>query len=122
MAVQRWATALLGLAVVALPVLLVVRNFQPPKAIGAAPAAAADDGKGTIAAGAGTGAGAILGDAGVPLLLSDLLANEPRMDGGTGGTMFDGSPVPMLPMDAPRTVRFGVVLVSYEGAQPSPTA
>jgi hypothetical protein len=120
MAVQRWATTLLGLAVVALTVWLVVRNFQPPKAIGTAPAAAADDGK--LAPAVGAGGGGALGDGGVPLLLSDLLQNEPRMDGGAGGTMFDGSPVPMLPMDAPRTVRFGVVLVSYDGAQPSPAA
>jgi hypothetical protein len=131
MAVQRWATTLLGLAVVALAVWLVVRNFQPPKAIGTAPAAAAGDGKLGYGDGgaAGLGAGAGLpgegrdrGDGGVPLLLSDLLENEPRMDGGAGGTMFDGTPVPPLPMDVPRSVRFGVVLVSYDGAQPSPTA
>jgi hypothetical protein len=124
MAVQRWATTLLGLAVVALAVWLVVRNFQPPKAIGTAPSAAADDGKLAFGDGgaAAPGAGAALGDGGVPLLLSDLLENEPRMDGGAGGTMLDGSPVPAVPMDAPRSVRFGVVLVSYDGAQPSPTA
>ncbi len=127
MAVQKWATTLLGLAVVLLAVWLVVRNFQPPKAIGTAPTAAADDGKGLMFAygdgGTGSaGGGAALGDGGVPLLLSDLLENEPRMDGGAGGTMFDGSPVPPLPMDVPRSIRFGVVLVSYDGAQPSPTA
>jgi len=124
MAVQRWATTLLGFAVVALAVWLVVRNFQPPKAIGTAPAAAADDGKVAYGDGgaAGLGTGGALGDGGVPLLLSDLLENEPRMDGGAGGTMFDGSPVPALPMDVARSVRFGVVLVSYDGAQPSPTA
>jgi len=124
MAVQRWATTLLGFVVVALAVWLVVRNFQPPKAIGTAPAAAADDGKVTYGDGGtvGLGAGGALGDGGVPLLLSDLLENEPRMDGGAGGTMFDGSPVPALPMDVARSVRFGVVLVSYDGAQPSPTA
>ncbi len=124
MAVQRWATTLLGFAVVALAVWLVVRNFQPPKAVGTAPAAAADDGKVPYGDGgaAGFGAGGGVGDGGVPLLLSDLLENEPRMDGGAGGTMFDGSPVPALPMDVARSVRFGVVLVTYEGAQPSPTA
>jgi hypothetical protein len=125
MAVQRWATTLLGLVVVGLTVWLVARNFQPPKAIGTAPAAAADDGKLGYGDGgaSGMGGGASFGDGGVPLLLSDLLENEqPRMDGGAGGTMFDGSPVPMLPMDAPRSVRFGVVLVSYDGAQPSPSA
>jgi hypothetical protein len=41
------------------------------------------------------------------------------MDGGAGGTMPDGSPVPPLPLGVPRSVRFGVVLVSYAGAQPS---
>lgn len=127
MAVQKWATTLLGLAVVLLAVWLVVRNFQPPKAIGTAPTAAADDGKGLMVAygdggAASAGGGATLGDGGVPLLLSDLLENEPRMDGGAGGTMFDGSPVPPLPLDVPRSIRFGVVLVSYDGAQPSPTA
>lgn len=128
MAVQRWATTLIGLAVVVVAVWLVVRNFQPPKAVGSAPAAAAEDGRGlygdagSALVGANAGGGGALGDAGVPLLLTDLLENEPRMDGGAGGTMFDGSPVPPLPMDVPRSVRFGIVLVSYDGAQPSPTA
>ena len=44
---------------------------------------------------------------------------EPRINGGPGGTLLDGSPVPLLPLNAPRQVRFGVVLVSYAGAQPS---
>lgn len=126
MAVQRWATTLLGLAVVVLAVWLVARNFQPPKAIGTAPTAAADDKGLTFASDGGApaamGGGGAIGDAGVPLLLSDLLDDEPRMDGGAGGTMFDGSPVPGLPMNVPRSVRFGVVLVSYDGAQPSPAA
>ncbi len=33
--------------------------------------------------------------------------------------MSDGTAVPPLPFNAPRQVRFGVVLVTYEGAQPS---
>jgi hypothetical protein len=33
--------------------------------------------------------------------------------------MLDGTPVPGLPLGVPRQVRFGVVLVSYAGAQPS---
>ena len=32
---------------------------------------------------------------------------------------MDGTPVPPLPTGTPREVRFGVVLVSYTGAQPS---
>jgi parvulin-like peptidyl-prolyl isomerase len=33
--------------------------------------------------------------------------------------MPDGTPVPPLPLTVPRQVRFGVVLLSYAGAQPS---
>jgi hypothetical protein len=123
---QRWVTPLVGLAVVVLAVWLVARNFQPPKAIGHDPtphaSASAAEGGGLAAAGAlsDAGAAAAVDDAG-PLLLSDLLGNEPRMDGGAGGTMPDGTPVPPLPLSVPRQVRFGVVLVSYAGAQPSAT-
>lgn len=53
--------------------------------------------------------------------MSDLVAAESdrRGDGGIGSAMPDGTPVPMLPANTPREVRFGVVLVSYAGAQPS---
>jgi len=122
---QRWVTTLVGLAVVVLAVWLVARNFQPPKAIGKDPSpatsgSAAVDGGGLMFALGDAGAPvAATGDDGGPLLLSDLLGNEPRMDGGAGGTMLDGTPVPPLPLGVPRSVRFGVVLVSYAGAQPS---
>jgi hypothetical protein len=119
---QRWVTTLVGLAVVVLAVWLVAHNFKPPQAIGhdphPAPSGSASDGGATPAT-AGTGSGGFEGDAGVPLLLSDLLNNEPRLDAGAGSTMPDGTPVPPLPLTVPRQVRFGVVLVSYAGAQPS---
>lgn len=41
-------------------------------------------------------------------------------DGGVGFVMPDGTPVPLLPQGAPRNVRFGVVLVSYTGAEDAP--
>jgi hypothetical protein len=119
---QRWLTTLVGLAVVGLAVWLVARNFQPPKAIGHDPtprAATSVQDAGTAAQLAAVGAGPSAGDDGGPLLLSDLLGSEPRMDGGAGGTMPDGTPVPPLPLSVARQVRFGVVLVSYAGAQPS---
>lgn len=120
MAMQRWVTTLVGAAVVLLAVWLVARNFQPPKAIGKDPhpRTVVEDGGTMQALGA-----ALSADGGLPLLLTDLL-NEPgvRVDAGVGATLFDGSPVPPLPLNAPRQVRFGIVLVSYEGAQPSPTS
>ena len=117
---QRWVTTLVGLAVVVLAVWLVVHDFKPPKAIGHDPnpppsASAATDGGAPLALAGDAGGG--FGEGG-PLLLSDLLS-EPRMDAGVGGTMLDGTPVPGLPLTVPRQLRFGVVLVSYAGAQPS---
>jgi hypothetical protein len=126
---QRWVTTLVGLAVVVLAVGLVVHDFQPPRPIGHDPnpqAAALDAGPDTGASDLG-GTMSALGataqpaeDAG-PLLLSDLVAPEGdrRMDGGVGTALPDGTPVPPLPANVPRQVRFGVVLVSYAGAQPS---
>jgi hypothetical protein len=119
--VERWVMRLMGLTVVVIAVWLVAHNFQAPKAIGHDPAprpsASVDDGGGVLFA---------LGDAGLPfegdagpLLLSDLLGADPRMDAGVGGRMPDGTAVPPLPLTVPRQVRFGVVLVSYSGAQPS---
>lgn len=123
---QRWVTTLVGVAVVALAIWLVARNFQPPKAIGHDPsphaASVADGGGGTMYAYGDGGAAALLEDAGSPLLLTDLLQAEPRTDGGAGGVMPDGSPVPSLPLAVPREVRFGVVLVAYDGVQPGPGA
>jgi len=119
--IERWVTTLVGLAVVVVAVWLVAHNFQPPKAIGhdpaPRPAASVDDGGGLMFA-LGDGGGALEGDAG-PLLLSDLLGPDPRIDAGVGGRMPDGTAVPPLPLSVPRQVRFGVVLVSYAGAQPS---
>jgi hypothetical protein len=41
-------------------------------------------------------------------------------DGGVGFAMPDGTPVPPLPPNTPRAVRFGVVLVAYAGAEDAP--
>ncbi|MGH7295722.1 MAG: peptidylprolyl isomerase [Polyangiaceae bacterium] len=117
---QRWVTTLVGLAVVVLAVWLVAHNFRPPQAIGHDPHPVPSASASAVDAGsaAATGAPAATDAGSGPLLLSDLL-DERRMDAGAGGTMLDGTPVPPLPLTVPRQVRFGVVLVSYAGAQPS---
>jgi PPIC-type PPIASE domain len=117
---QRWVTTLAGAAVVVLAVWMVVHNFRPPRAIGTEEAAdgAADahaDHDGSLAASVG---GGVSGEDSGLLVLSDLPVREMRGDGGAGTTMPDGSPVPSLPLAVPRQIRFGVVLVSYAGAQP----
>ena len=55
-----------------------------------------------------------------PLLLSELVDRDGRRLAGPWLRLADGSPVPPLPSDAPKQVRFGVVLVTFAGAQPSP--
>jgi hypothetical protein len=123
---QRWVTTLVGLAVVVLAVWLVARDFKPPRPIGHDPnprpasSELADGGPTLFALGdAGAGLAALtIPDDGGPLSLEDMMT-APRLDGGTGATMLDGSPVPPLPPTVPRQVKFGVVLVSYLGAQPS---
>jgi hypothetical protein len=117
---NRWATTLVGAAVVVLAFWIVVREFHLPRAIGPAAAphkagATADDDAGLLYA---YGEGGAPSDDGGALLWADLRAGEARGDAGTGATMPDGSPVPPLPFAAPHQVRFGVVLVSYAGAQP----
>jgi PPIC-type PPIASE domain len=103
---------------------VVARPFHPPTPIGHDPNghaladAGADEARAPMFALADAGA---TGDDAGPLLLSDLVAAETdrRQDAGIGVAMPDGTPVPALSFTAPREVRFGVVLVSYTGAQPS---
>jgi hypothetical protein len=118
---QRGVTIIVGIAVVALAVWVVVKDFQPPKPMGHDPNAHAshdagdDNGDQLLFAYADAAptedAGALfVGD------LGDLAFPSAR---GDGGVLFDGTPIPPLPFNAPRQVRFGVVLVAYAGAQPS---
>ena len=113
---QRWASTLVGLAAVLLAVWLVARSFHPPKAIGHDPGAQ-DAGEEVAAAPPSADAGPAA-DAGA-FVLGELPIPELRVDGGPGTTLPDGTPVPPLPLSVPRQVRFGVVLVSYAGAQAS---
>ena len=115
---QRWVTTVVGLAVVALAVWIVVGGLRPAAlASRDSGSRVVDGGGGDPDAGASASAAAST-DAGT-LRGADLVAPEVRLDGGAGSTMPDGTPVPSLPFGVPRQVRFGVVLVSYAGAQPS---
>jgi len=54
--------------------------------------------------------------------LPPITGPDTRGDGGVGNRMPDGTPVPSLPTTAPKTVRFGVVLVQYAGAEGAPAS
>ncbi|MGD0675380.1 MAG: hypothetical protein ABSC94_08175 [Polyangiaceae bacterium] len=116
---RRRATTLVGLLVVVLAIWLVARDFHPPRAIGRPASPEAADGgadrDGLLFAYADA---AVAGEGGA-FFSGDLSAQDVHLDAGVGTTLLDGTPVPPLPPTAPRQVRFGVVLVSYSGAQAS---
>ena len=120
---ERWVTTLVGLAVVVLAVWLVAHNFQPPTPDRARPVAAPRGvrdgrrGRSDVRAGGRRrqcrerrGAAAAHRSARGPIHGSTR---------GSAPRCSTGPPVPALPLSVPRQVRFGVVLVSYAGAQPS---
>jgi hypothetical protein len=112
---------------VALAFAVVVHGFRPPKPIGhdpnmrdgAADAHESDSApsESALAAGARGGTSEDSGEAMWPELADPAMGG----DGGSAGPagLIEGMPVPPLPASAPRTVRFGVALVSYAGAQPN---
>lgn len=120
---QRWLTLLLATAAIALAAVLTaqsVSSWRPWRA----PSDAAADAASTDAAVASLDDGGTdwLGDA-EPSAMPLFPTSEPRRDGGTGFRLFDGSEVPPLADGAPLRVRFGVVLVTYLGAElASPSA
>jgi hypothetical protein len=122
---QRWITRVVGVAVVVFAVWMVARNVHAPQPIGRLELgtdAGEDDGGGILTAygdAAAAPAAASADDGGAPLFLTDLLLPGSPGDAAVGSTLADGTPVPPLPRAAPRQVRFGVVLVSYAGTQPS---
>jgi hypothetical protein len=120
---QRRLTTLVGAVVVVFALWIAARSFHMPKPVGRGlpsgiSGASADDGGGLMYAYGD--AGQVSGDGG-SFGWSDLVGGDMRSDGGAGTLLPDGSPVPPLPVAIPRQIRFGVVLVSYAGAQPNPT-
>jgi hypothetical protein len=67
-------------------------------------------------AGAGIDAGVLIADAAAAP--DDTLEPPPAPDGGF--RLADGTPIPPLGARAPKQVRFGVVLVTYAGAEGAP--
>ncbi|MDP9036553.1 MAG: peptidylprolyl isomerase [Myxococcota bacterium] len=118
---QRSITAWIGLVAVVAAVGVVMRSRRGPTRTSPATTS-------RISTTAREGNDALLfalGDAAVlenddgALLRSDL----PQRDlppPGAGSLPNGGMPVPPLPLSAPRQVRFGIVLVSFNGAQATP--
>ncbi len=109
-ATTRALSIVLGLAAVGLAVALswqAVTKWKPAVSDGGADGGAASS---------------FDSDAAVALSFDLDSGDAPRehRDGGAGYMMPDGTQVPPIPPNAPRVVRFGVVLVSYLGAEDAP--
>jgi len=114
-AATRTLSIALGLGAVGLAVALTwqgMSHWKPPKL---AKVEAPDAGASFVA----YDLDASLPELTLDLDASELVARAPR-DGGAGWLMPDGRLAPPLPTDAPRSVRFGVVLVAYAGAEDAP--
>jgi hypothetical protein len=116
---QRWVTTLVGIAVVVFAVWLVARDVHAPRPLGREPDAGADAGDAGPSLALASDAGGGAPDDAEPLFLGDWTGRDLRGEAGAGAVLFDGTPVPPLPLNVPRQVRFGVALISYAGAQPS---
>jgi len=125
---QRW-TALLFLGLVALAAGLVLT--APPAAPsrdGAAFLTASADPKANASAGSGADV-LILADTSVPAPpafaldagASPIFSDQPGENADAGTTLPDGTPVPSLGSGAPRSMKFGVIMVYYRGAQGAPS-
>ncbi|WP_394820497.1 peptidylprolyl isomerase [Pendulispora albinea] len=119
----RWPLMALGGAVVVLVGYLALKGGGSGSPSAANPADAGADSASVAPDAASTTAEEVALDAGDPFGLgaSESVPTErENRDAGVGAVMADGTPVPPLPKDAPRSVRFGVILVSYTGAQGAP--
>lgn len=108
---QRWVSIALGAAVVVLAAWLSFANVKPKKDV-----QLMFDAAGIIGPAPEFDAAGLLDD------LPVYSGPDTRGDaGGIGNRMPDGTPVPPLPAGAPKSVRFGVVLVEYAGSEGAPT-
>jgi hypothetical protein len=112
------STALIYTLLFAGAVAFVLANSRPKGR--AASSAAVDDGAIVDAAGAPAAAEATsdAGDDGGEAPVADSPEHERRTDAGV--TLLSGDAPPGLAAEAPKKVRFGVVLVQYRGAQGAP--
>jgi|HubBroStandDraft_1064217.scaffolds.fasta_scaffold12666_3 hypothetical protein len=114
---QRWISISVGAGAVALAIGITAKSVRAPSGAGAEAARRSGD-SGAFEDGPTRAQPHLTAP---PLGRLDNLLDPPGealpADSGTVA-LAEGMPVPPLPASAPRRVRFGVVLVSYAGAQP----
>jgi hypothetical protein len=111
---RTWSAIVMGILLAGAVALVVWKGGPPKQAATAADAGA--DGQAS-----GNGAAADAGDpadGGAPSLEDGGV--EPTGTSDAGTTLLDGEAPPLLAAEAPKQVTFGVIVVSYRGAQASP--
>jgi hypothetical protein len=111
---QRWVSISVGAGAVALAVAITLKSVHAPSVAGAESAHRSGDAGATDD---GPNAPPRLPS---PPHLDNLLdqRDQPLQADSGPIAIAEGAPVPPLPASAPRRVRFGVVLISYAGAEP----
>lgn len=118
---QRW-TAFVFAALMAAFVAAVVFGRSSAKGLVVALDAGVDAGAADAAPDArASGDAGDVADAGDPV--DDPTAVDPQLAGGSdaGARLLTGEPAPALAAEAPKSIVFGVILVTYKGAQGAPT-
>lgn len=110
---QKATSVLLGASVVLVAALVIFR-VGPRKRAPAAVASAPPLSSAVVEPSSEDGGVAVLGG------LFDESASRSLVNTGAGSRLLDGAVPPQLPESAPKSVRFGVVLVQYQGAQRAP--
>jgi PPIC-type PPIASE domain len=110
---NRWATVLVGAALVALIGALVWKSGRGPSDAAVAAASSADRE-------ARTTPGPDSGAASEPLLMLKFSADGGLATAGESVEAKDDDSAIGLPTGSPKTVRFGVILVQYRGAELAP--
>jgi hypothetical protein len=113
---RRWISISVGAGAVALAIGITAKSFRAPTVSGSDATGRSGD-AGTLENGPTHPQPSSLGSVARSEGPADPSSEALRGDSGTSGPS-DGIPVPSLPSSAPRQVRFGVVLVSYSGAEP----
>jgi hypothetical protein len=113
---DRWVSISVGVGAVALAIAITAKAFHGPLGRGTEPAGRGED-SGIIDDGRARVQQPPFAETTPPSNGFAILGETFRGDAGATG-FADGTPVPPLPTSAPRQVRFGIVLVSYAGAEP----
>jgi hypothetical protein len=124
---SKWALAVFAMVLGAAVVVVWTQAGTPTASAGADAGATPSTASGALAlAGEPRDAGG-LGEEALALPPAPLDPNEPLLDLGeplavdAGGALLpSGEAPPSLPEDAPKSVEFGVILVTYRGAQGAP--